>query len=421
MIWAVKTFKQKKYERAYGLTIDRSALEGVEPPYIVLFNHVGDDDHVIVGMTLYPHLANFMVSRWVSHKFPTGPLSTLAGAIHKSRFIPDTDSVLCAKRVLRNRKGIVAIAPAASFSIDGTTHYFDYGIAKLVRLFKVPVFAVKMSGLFLFHNGYREQRQGCRLKSEVIPIFRGDELGDMSVEDIYKRLFEACDFNDFQYQSQQQALITAKNHDLAEGMEYLTYRCLRCGKEFTMRSRGDRLYCTACGNTVKLNDRYFLEPAESGSVCARSFDAWNAIQRSHLLQEIRDDDFCITAPCRLSHYTIGKAFGFSEYGRGTLRLDHTGFTYTGTDMGGEVVYRYPLISTPYIGNFIPYYLSFDSMDNVCRYQLDDMHMAVKYMQALLLLRLVHFPHFDGELDWRMSLPSMQIDQTLCVSPSPASE
>ena len=69
LIWAVKTFKQKKYERAYGLTIDRSALEGVEPPYIVLFNHVGDDDHVIVGMTLYPHLLKMLITgRWQQPK-----------------------------------------------------------------------------------------------------------------------------------------------------------------------------------------------------------------------------------------------------------------------------------------------------------------------------------------------------------------
>ncbi len=405
LIWAVKTFLQPTYEKKYGLTIDRTALDGVKPPYIVLFNHVGDDDHMIVGMTLYPHLANYMVSRWVLHKFPTGPLSRLAGAIHKTRFIPDIDAVICAKRVLRERKGIVAITPAASFSLDGTPHYFDYGIAKLVKLFKLPVFAVRMSGLFAFHNGYRQTRNSCRIESEVIPIFTGDELADMEVSEIYKKLFTACDFNDGVYAATERAVISSDSYGLAEGMEYLTYRCLRCGEEFRIRARGDHLFCEACGNEVRVNDHFLLEPTADDTAWVESFDLWNALQRHSLVEEIRQEDFCLRDRCVLSHYSVGKRYGFTQYGEGELVLDRTGFTYTGTDMGKDVVYRYPLERTPYLGNFIPYYLSFDSMDDVNRFRLSDMHQSVKFLQALLLMRLMYCPNFPGEWEWRMQLPS----------------
>lgn len=416
LIWCVKLFNKKTFTEKYGLTIDRSALAGVEPPYLVLFNHVGDSDHYIVGMTLYPQLANYMVSRWVQHSFPTGPLSKYAGAIHKDRFIPDVDAVIKTKRVFRKRHGIVAIAPAASYSIDGTPNYFDYGVAKLIKLFKVPVYAVRMDGLYMFKNRFCRKPMRCKLSSTVVKVLDTNEANEMDVADIFKRVYEACDFNDFQYQERVKAVISADDGNIAEGMEYVAYKCLNCGAEFKMESRGDRLYCTECGNAVRVNQYYFFEPTAPDTVYVKSLDRWNRVQKRCVEREIRRKDFCISSGCALSHYTEKKPYGFTEYGRGTLTLTREGFTYKGTDKGAEVEYTYPLADTPYVGSVAREYLSFDGHEDVCRYKLDDMRMATKYLLALRIMRLKFYPDFEGQYEWYESLPTVKVDDSIIGVP-----
>ena len=416
LIWGVSLFSKKAYKDKYGLTIDRSALNGVEPPYLVLFNHVGDTDHYIVGMTLYPQLANYMVSRWVQHSFPTGPLSSFAGAIHKDRFVPDVDAVIQTKRVFRERRGIVAIAPAASYSIDGTPNYFDYGVAKLIKLFKVPVYAVHIDGLYMFKNRFVRKPLKCKLSSKVIKVLDPVDIKDMEVPEIFKRVYEACDFNDFQYQERVKAVISADNGDIAEGMEYVAYKCLNCGSEFKMVGEGDKLRCTECGNTVRVNEYYFFEPTAPDTVYVKSLDRWNSIQKKCVVREIRKKDFALSSPCAISHYTENKPYGFTEYGRGTLTLDRTGFTYKGTDKGQDVEYKYPLEDTPYVGSVAREYLSMDSHDDVCRYKLDDMRMATKYLLALRIMRMKYYPDFEGEYEWYSNLPTVKVDDRIIGTP-----
>ena len=416
LIWGVSLFSRKTFKQKYGLTIDRSALDGVEPPYLVLFNHVGDQDHYIVGMTLYPQLANYMVSRWVQHSFPTGPLSALAGAIHKDRFIPDVDAVLQTKRVFRERRGVVAIAPAASYSIDGTPNYFDYGVAKLIKLFKVPVYAVRIDGLYMFKNRFRLRPMRCKLSSTVVKVLSADEAAELDVTDIFKRVYEACDFNDFQYQERVNAVISADNGDIAEGMEYVAYKCLNCGAEFTMRGSGDKLSCTECGNTVRVNQYYFFEPTAPDTVYVKSLDRWNSIQKKCLLREIRKKDFSISSPCVISHYTEGKPYGFTEYGRGVLTLDRSGLVYRGKDKGADVEYAYPLETTPYVGSVAREYLSIDGHDDVCRFKLDDMRMATKYLLALRIMRMKFYPDFDGQYEWYSNLPTVKLNDEIIGTP-----
>lgn len=418
LIWLVRLFLLPGSRKQQGLTIDRSALEGVEPPYLVLFNHVGDDDHYIVGMTLYPQLANYMVSRWAQHSFPTGPLSALAGAIHKDRFLPDVEAVVHARRIVRDRRGIVAIAPAASFSVDGTPSCFDYGIAKLIKSFRVPVYAVHMSGLYQFRNRFARERHVCRIQSVVKKVFDADEIADMSVEEIYKRAYAACDFNDYQYQREADARIEAPRYGLADGMEYVVYRCLRCGEEFCMESDGDRLLCRACGNEVRVNDRYFFEPAAPGTAYVDGLDQWNSVQRKALEREMEGEGFALSAPCTLAHYTVGKRYGFTDYGRGVLTLDTSGLSYTGTDMGKDVGYRFPLERTPYLGNDARVYLSIDRHDDVLRFRLDDMRMGAKFLNALRMLRMQRYPAFPGEYEWYCALPTVAVDDTVRVSGQP---
>ncbi|MCL2694705.1 MAG: hypothetical protein FWE69_00075 [Clostridiales bacterium] len=402
LLESILVFWRGKLRTKYGLTVDREALRGVKPPFIVVFNHVGDDDQFVAGTALHPVMPNYMMSNWAEHSFPLAPLSKVAGAIHKIRFVPDVRAVMAAKRVLKERGGVVGVAPAASYSIDGTPSYFDYGIAKFCKMFKVPVFALRMDGLYFFHNRF-SGRQLCRLHGAVTRVFDGPELKDMATEEVYKRLYEACDFNDFQYQRRVMAPVIAKDDNLAEGMEYVAYRCLRCGAEFQTEGKGNVLTCSACGNALRVNRYYFFEPHSSPCAWVEELNQWTQFQRQLVAEEIEKEDFHISCDCALYRFTEGKKYGVTRYGRGRLRLDASGFTYTGTDKDAGVTYHHPLADTYYVGNDTRVYLSVDTPKRSYQYRLDNMKMGAKYLLALTALREKYHPYFPDEAEWRRGL------------------
>ena len=393
---------QQKLKRQCGLTVDKKALRGVKPPFIVVFNHVGGSDQYIVSTALYPLAPNYMMSNWAEHNFPMAPLTRMAGVIHKIRFVPDVRAVRCAGRVLRNHRGVVAVAPAASYSIDGTPSYFDYGIAKFCKMFAVPVFALRMDGLYLYHNRF-SKRQRCKVHAAVTKVFDGTELAGMATEDVYKQLYEACDFNDFQYQRRVMASVIAPGGNTAEGMEYVAYRCLHCGAEFQMQGEGKFLFCTACGNAVRVNRYYLFEPVSTPCTWVEDLNQWTQAQRQAVTEEIAQEDFHITCDCALYRFTEGKKYGTTRYGRGELLLDRSGFTYTGTDKEQTVSYRHALTGTFYVGNDTKVYLSVDTSDCSYQYRLDNMKMGTKYLLALSALREQYHPFFPGEAAWRERL------------------
>lgn len=410
LIGTVMKLCRSKFARNYNLHIDRSQIEQLKAPYIVIYNHVGSSDHFITGMTLYPVLANNMASGWVRHKRVEGILSKYAGCIYKDRFIPDIDCVLATKHVLR-RGGVVALAPAASYSFDGTPNYFDFGVSKLVKMFKVPVVAIKMNGLYMWNNRFSTVKSGkCTISAVASVVLSPQEAESMSLIEIYKRLYVACDFNDFDWYEQHGTPI--ESADIYGKLDHLCYKCLKCGEEYSIQATKDGLTCKKCGNTVKLDELMRFVPSQPNSAYVKNLSVYHAIQRKLLLNEIQSDDFRITDDCSLYHYTSGKKYGCSKYGNGTLTLDRKGITYVGTDNNQQVQYFYPLNKVTNLGSATDQYISFDKHGQVDRYCLNNMKKATKLIVAYNLMRLKYYPDFPGQLEWINSLNTTPKDLTI---------
>ncbi len=407
LIGSVLLLSKKKFYKNYHLEIDKTEIESLKPPFIVLYNHVGNSDHFVTGITLYPLLANNFASRWVSRQRLNGILSNLAGCIYKDRFIPDAESVFCAKRVLKEQKGIVALAPAASYSFDGTPNFFDFGVAKFVKLFKLPVVSININGLYFWKNRFLTKKsKSCHIKVKASIVFNGDEVSSMDNVSVYKKLYEACDFNDCKWQAKTNNLIV--NEDKTSNLDHLCYKCLNCGEEFTNRVENGVLVCHNCGNKVTLNERFAFSPIGE-SVYVDRIDQYHAIQRNFIEKEIENDDFCISQPCQVSHYTENKKYGVTKYGEGVLTLNRKGFDYVGSDKGKQVAYHFPIERLTNVGSETGQYISIDSHDDVNRFLLADMRVSTKMIVALNIMRLKYFPNFENELEWIKSLPSYPND------------
>lgn len=406
----------KRHFKFHRLTVDKEALKNVKPPFIMVYNHVGNKDHFFTGNALQPRAANNMVARWVAYDKKKGPLTLIAGGFFKNHFYPDAQSIMCCKKVLRRIKGIVCLSPSGVHGLDGTLNFIEYSTPKLLKLFKVPVMACKLEGVYFYANNYRERFLRGKLSVKTFQLFTADEAARLSEEESYKRLWSALDFNDFEFIEKEGVLVEGK--DLAEGMQFVLFKCLKCGSEFTITQKGDDLTCSHCGNAVTVKGDMRFYPKNEDTVYIDRLDKWNLLQKRLLRREILKEDFCVTDTVSLYHNNPKKKYGFYPYGRGTMTLDKEGLTYKGSDDGKEVEYFYPLESIPNVAFQLSAKLMIERDDFACFYFFDEPRKLSKLVQAYLELRLDLYPDFPTQKEWLLSRPNENLDvplhgQTLC--------
>ena len=289
LIRTVYAFVKSAYKK-YNVTVDRSGIEKISQgsPFILLYNHIGRQDHMLTAYLLRPILANNMISRWVQYDKITGPLAEAAGGFFKNRFYPDPEAIVYCRNVL-NRKGVVAMAPAGVYSIDGTTHYVDYGTAKLIKLFKVPVVAAKINGAYFYVNGHRKTKLKGKIHIQSQLLFNANEAKELTEKEIFQKLWSSLDFNDFEYREKEGFSVEGK--DLAEGIENVLYKCLKCGEEFTLTHSKDDLVCEKCGNAVTVKGDMRFYPKKENTAYADRLDKWNLIQKRLLEKEILKKEY----------------------------------------------------------------------------------------------------------------------------------
>lgn len=406
LINTVYAFVKPSFKK-YNITRDRSGIEQVPvgSPFILLYNHIGRQDYMLTGHLLRPLLANNMISRWVYYDKITGPLAEAAGGFFKNRFYPDPESILYCGRILK-RGGVLAIAPAGVYSIDGTTHYIDYGTAKLIKLFKVPVVAAKIQGAYFYVNGHRKNKLKGKIHISSRLLFSAQQTQELSEKEIFQTLWDELDFNDFEYIEKEGFLVEGK--DLAEGIENVLYKCLKCKEEFCLTHKKDDLICSKCGNAVRVKNDMRFYPLKEDTAYADRLDKWNFIQKRLLEEEILNENFCISDNVVLKRNKDKKKRGLYPFGKGVITLNREGIVYRGTDGNQSVIYSYPLNKTANVGFTLGKYLTVERDKNVFLFYFEEPRKLSKFVQALVLMRRAFFPNFAGEKEWRETLPNSKL-------------
>lgn len=146
LYYTVGFFAGLYYRWVHGLRVDRSAIRGIKPPFLVIAGHTSWLDFMTVTIALYPRRMNYLAAynfyRYRTLKFFLG----LMGVIPKYQFTSDTRAIIKAKNVI-SRNGILAILPHGCLSNDGRPGGFAASsTAKLIKMFKIPVIAVQING-----------------------------------------------------------------------------------------------------------------------------------------------------------------------------------------------------------------------------------------------------------------------------------
>lgn len=251
-------------------------FQTLRPPYIIVANHVSTRDPFwisafVPGPIFWVGSDSNMRSslmRW---------LLKLVGTIPKAKVIPDIETVNDIVQVVRRQKGIIGLFPEGAQSWNGSTLPLVPSTAKLLKLLKVPVVRVLIRGGYFALPRWTWKRRRGTVILDFSLLFTPEYLSTTPVESLSLDLDQALNHDEFS-----DSYLAGKPYRSprrAEHLELSLYLCSNCESFGSLRSRGNRLFCSACGAFWKLDCFYQLQPQ---SAPYRSFtripewDAWQA-------------------------------------------------------------------------------------------------------------------------------------------------
>lgn len=312
-------------------TIDNRATKHFKSPFLVIGNHSSTIDIVCSIHAILPKRLNVVASRDL---FTWGALKggiKAFGCIPKSQCAVDINSLRIMKRAVEQKRNIM-LYPEGKTTMDGRNlYYISPSIAKLIKFLDVPVVFIKTNGGFLTKPRYYHGFRRAKVHTVTSVLLTLEEVRSLSAEQIYARVSEAMKFNDNVWQRENKVIVESKH--LANNLNYILYKCPKCGAEYEMTADDHYLTCAHCGNKVEYRSDGFIVPADKDSVAIDSIDTWFDFERKAALEEISDDSFAISKEVTLSTEDHATA-KFTPRGEGKLTLNNKVIRFEGV-MDGE--------------------------------------------------------------------------------------
>ena len=325
-------FMYKQYNVHYTFKKDFRKEPG---PYFFISNHASRLDYIFTGVPLLPARMNYVAGYNEFHRSHLSLVFRLLRVIPKKNFTPDLYTVKEISRVIRNG-GKVCIFPEGMSSISGANQPVALGTGKLFKHHKVPVYYSVIRGGYLTSPKYNLKDRFGRVEVEFDQLFTPEDLDRMTPEEIEEAINRAIYHDDYAWNK------IHKHHyaigeNGAEHLEDLLFWCPKCGKQHTMTSKGNTIFCTYCGNGATLTDTYELVPFDDTCVIPETQTQWFNQEREVIRQEVMQEDFLLEEPVQLGilpEYELLKDQATSQVvGKGILRLDRRGLSYNGTKNG----------------------------------------------------------------------------------------
>lgn len=333
LIWVLSkiTLIGKKYK------VEKINMEGLEPPYMMLSNHMAFVDFKLAAMGTGKHRVNNVVN--IDGYYQRPWLMELIGAICTRKFTMDLHLVKSIRKVL-SRGDVLCMYPEARYSPCGTTSYIPESVGMLVKRNKVPVVAVLHRGNYLFCPfwDFRRKRD-VPMHTTLTKILTPEEIENMSVDQINDRIREALTYNDYEYQQKNGILITEPYR--AEGLHKVLYQCPHCHTESKMASKGAEIFCTECGKRWTLNENGTLS-ANDGETEFNQIPDWFDWEREQVEKQIESGEYSFSDEVEV--YSMPRCWKFENLGKARLTHDiENGFVIEGHYNGAPYrVHRHPL-------------------------------------------------------------------------------
>ena len=383
LFYPVGFFAKFYFRFVFKHKVNKKAIKGLKPPYLVVANHSCWLDYMISAASMYPVRMNYIGAFNFFRDKVLSKVFTLMGVISKYQYTNDLAAIKKMKSVIQ-RGGVVALYPNGCLSNEGRPGGFAvFGIAKLVKFLNVPVIALHTNGGYLTRPRWTKKARYGKLETTIKPILTVDQIKKLSEGQIYHVVTGALYFDDYKWQREK--MIGFKSKNAAEGVEYVLYKCPKCSGEFALRSEGNRLYCTECKNSVRMNEYLLFEPEAQDTVYFDGIDKWFDFQKDHLEKEIEAPGFQLTASTKLLCAEPGK-YGYQHLGNGFVSLTRDSITYIGSVNGEEKMLVFPMKNILMIPYAAGEYIEIAKGADISRFVFDDLRQQIKWVMAVRQIR-----------------------------------
>lgn len=256
-------------QRIFCFTCEK-AEPGIEP-YLVVCNHNTDLDPALVALSFPDKQMYFVASEHVFRKgLPSKLLNYFFAPISRMKGSTDAAAALEILRTLRKGKNVCLFAEG-NRSFNGVTGPVFPATGKLSKASGAALITYKLEGGYLTSPRWSKTLRKGRMLGYVVNVYPPEQLKTMTPEQINAAI--AADLYEDAYERQAAEPVDYVGKRLAEGLENALYICPRCGKTGTLKSEGDRFFCT-CGMEVQYTVRGTFAGAEVPFENVRDWDVW---------------------------------------------------------------------------------------------------------------------------------------------------
>ena len=326
------------YKRPCRVTVDYHCRlkDYKNKPVIVVSNHASRFDYAFMRMAMKRPI-NIIAAENEFHRKKFKTVFKLGQVIPKRNFYADTTTIKNVARLFKNYKNAcVPLFPCGMSCASGAQQPSALGTGKMIKHFGVHVLAVRIHGAYLVCPKFDVKERFGKVEAEVEELFTPEQLKNMSVEEIDRKVDEAIFTDDYEWNATRQNSYKRKDGKYAENMEQMLYKCPKCGTEMQMEGRGAVIKCKHCGNGATLDDKYNLVPIEN-SVIPYNPREWFDWQRREMRKQVSASGFTMEEHVTLSVMPQYEYIGDNKLaytvGAGTLKLNVDGLTYDGTRDG----------------------------------------------------------------------------------------
>jgi len=345
-VW--RLFMYKQYNVHYTFKTDPRKDSG---PYFLIGNHASRLDYIFTGIPMLPARLNYVAGYNEFHRSHLALVFRLLKVIPKKNFTPDIYTVKQISRVIKSG-GRVCIFPEGMSSISGANQPVALGTGKLFKHHKVPVYYSVIRGGYLTSPKYNLRDRFGRVEVEFDLLFTPEDLERMTPDEIEEAINRAIYHDDYAWNKLHKHSYNIGDNG-AEDLEDLLFWCPKCGKQHTMATKGNTIFCTECGNGATLTDTYELVPFDDTCVIPETQTEWFNMERQVIREEVEREEFVLEENVELGilpEYELLKNQATSQVvGSGKLRLDRTGLSYTGTRDGAPFTFHIESKALPTYG------------------------------------------------------------------------
>ena len=344
-IYTIPAYIVKLIARIYWrMKTDNREIRGLKGPILALAPHASTLDIVPAVCTLLPKRFNVVAAKDLFTWKQLSPFMKRFGVIPMNQCAMDLASVKMMKAASDSGRNIL-LFPEGRTSMDGRQMaYLNPSIGKLAKFLGCAIVLVKSEGVYVTKPRYIKGFRRGRINSKASLLMSAEEVAKATPKAIFEKVKESLVFNDNVWQQENGVKFKAK--ELASNLNYVLYKCPRCGAEYRMEAKGDELRCLECGNTVKYTPDGHLVAVGDG-VSIDRIDLWMDYERESVAEELKAADFRLEKPVTM-YCRDDEKHEYIHEGEGYLYIDKNSIGYVGTKQGAEWRADLPIIAVPTI-------------------------------------------------------------------------